>query len=91
MGDVSLVDKETGKEINRSKMKLGILPKLTSRYSFIVDGGEWQVISQWRLKSGIYGKLKENGEYEAELNLAKTFVNEGRLKIPFDPESRKLK
>jgi DNA-directed RNA polymerase beta subunit len=91
VGDVSLVDKETGQEINRTKMKLGILPKLTSRYSFIVDGGEWQVITQWRLKSGIYGKLKENGQYEAEFNLAKTFVNEGRIKIPFDPETKKLK
>ena len=71
-GDISLVDKETGKTLDTAKgMKLLNLPKLTRRYSFIVDGAERQVDHQWRLKSGVYARQRANGELEAQFNLAK--------------------
>ncbi len=90
-GHISLIDKTTGKELHTSKVKLTTLPKLTKRFSYIVDGGEWQVESQWRLRSGIYAKRKENGQFHAEFNLAKQFAAESHVYEPFDPATKKFK
>ena len=89
--DVSLVDKVTGKQVDRAKVKLLTLPKPTNRYSYIVDGSEWQVDNLWRLRSGVYSHVKQNGEFETEFNLAKPMAGKPRIKLPFDPESRKFK
>lgn len=88
-GDVSLIDKETGKEVDRTKIRLLTLPRPTNRYSYILDGSEWQVDNLWRLRSGIYAQIRQNGQLQAEFNLAKPFVRENRVYVPFDPE-RKL-
>lgn len=89
-GDISLVDKTTGKEVDRTKIKLLTLPRPTSRYSYIVDGKEWQVDNLWRLRSGIYAYKTQKGSFKAEFNLAKPFARNPRLYIPFDPESKKF-
>lgn len=87
-GEMSLIDKD-GKELNKSRIKLCTLPKQTSRYSYIVDGGEWQVEKQWQLKSGIYSRIQENGHKQTEFNLAKPFARESHIYIPFDPKKKK--
>lgn len=89
--DVSLVDKNTGAEIDRTKIKLLTLPKPTQRYSYIVDGNEWQVDNLWRLRSGVYAHIKQNGKMEAEFNLKTPLARQPRIYIPFDPETRKFK
>lgn len=89
-----LKDKLTGQVINKSKQKIADMPKLTQRETYIVGGGEYNSAYQWRLKSGIYSKIKENGQYETEFNLngaGKDFAKEQRLKIPFDPETKQFK
>jgi DNA-directed RNA polymerase subunit beta' len=85
--DMSLVDKESGKVVDTVKgMKLVNLPKLTRRYSFIVDGTEYQADNQWRLKSGVYSRQRANGELEAQFNLA-----EGRgFRMDFYPTKRQF-
>lgn len=84
-GDFELVDNETGNVVSSAKkMKILNLPKLTRRYSYIVEGTEYQVDNQWRLKSGAYARRKANGELEAQFNLS-----EGRgFRIAFDPAKR---
>ncbi len=90
-GEIALKDK-AGNEISKSRIKLCTLPKLTPRYSYIVDGGEWQLEKQWRLKSGIYSRIQENGNIQSEFNLLPPgFARESRLYIPFDPESKRYK
>lgn len=92
VADISLVDKNTGAVIDRSKTKIFTLPKPTDRYSYIVDGSEWQVDNLWRLKPGVYSQIKANGDLETEFALAgNTFAKESRLKIPFSPENKKFK
>jgi DNA-directed RNA polymerase beta subunit len=89
-----LKDKLTGQVINKTKQKIADMPKLTQRETYIVGGGEYNSAYQWRLKSGIYSKIKENGQYETEFNLngaGKDFAREQRLKIPFDPETKQFK
>jgi DNA-directed RNA polymerase subunit beta' len=85
--DMDMIDKETGKKIDSVKgMKLLNLPKLTKRYSFIVDGVEYQADNQWRLKSGVYSRQRANGELEAQFNLA-----EGRgFRMDFYPAKRQF-
>lgn len=83
---VALVDNSTGKKVDEQHMRLMSLPKITPRYSHIVDGQEYQIDNQWRLKAGVYSRVKENGELESQFNLAK-----GRgFHVNFDPESRKF-
>jgi DNA-directed RNA polymerase subunit beta' len=91
IADVSLIDKETGQQIDRTKIKLLTLPKPTQRYSYIVDGNEWQVDNLWKLRSGVYAHIKQNGELQAEFNLKTPFAKSPRLYIPFSPEKKQFK
>jgi DNA-directed RNA polymerase subunit beta' len=85
--DFDMFDKETGAKVDTvSGMKLVNLPKLTRRYSFIVEGVEYQTDNQWRLKSGVYSRQRANGELEAQFNLA-----EGRgFRMDFYPTKRQF-
>lgn len=84
-GDFELVDNKSGKVIDRKKkVKLLSLPHITKRYSYIIDGNEYQVDKQWRLKSGVYTRQKANGELETQFNLTK-----GRgFRMLFDPKKK---
>lgn len=86
-GNLDLVDNATGKIIDRAEgVKLLSLPKITRRYSYIIEGSEYQVDNQWRLKSGVYAREKANGELETQFNLAK-----GRgFRMGFDPPKRRF-
>lgn len=86
-GNFDLVNNETGKVVNSAKkLKVLNLPKITRRYSYIVDGTEYQADNQWRLKSGVYARRKANGELESQFNLA-----EGRgFRLGFDPTKRRF-
>jgi len=85
--DFSLVNNETGKVISTAnKLKVLNLPKITRRYSYIVDGTEYQADNQWRLKSGVYARRKANGDLESQFNLA-----QGRgFRLGFDPKKRRF-
>lgn len=81
-----LKDTKTGKVIEKKRQKVATLPKVTNRYSYIVDGSEFQVDNQWRLKPGVYTKVKANGELDSFFNI------KGRpLHVGFDPKTRKFK
>jgi len=83
---VSLVDNDTGKKVDSQHLRLFTLPKTTRRYTQIKEGQEYQIDNQWRLKSGIYARVRDNGELESFFNLRK-----GRgFDLNFDPESRQF-
>lgn len=68
--DLSLVEKTTGKVVDHApKVRLFTLPKITDRFSYIVNGNEYQVHNQLRLKPGIYTLRKQNGELKTQFNL----------------------
>jgi DNA-directed RNA polymerase subunit beta' len=66
-----LVDIETGKELDSGTITLARLPKITRRYTYIVDGHERQHDSVFRLKSRPYHLIADNGAIRAYWNLAK--------------------
>lgn len=84
--ELELKDAVTGKVKDRRVVTVGNLPKLTQRLSHIVNGNEWQVTNQFRLKSGVYTRVKENGELEGRWNLKKG----AGFSMLFDPESKKM-
>lgn len=69
---LSLIDKETGKTIDTvKKFRLFNLPSITSRFSYVIDGNEYQTINQLRLKSGVYTRIKANDQLETQFNLSR--------------------
>jgi DNA-directed RNA polymerase subunit beta' len=86
-GDVSLL--RNGKEVDRKKVLLMHLPRTTDRFGYIVDGNEYQVLNQFRLKSGVYHRIAPNGDALSEFNLANSdqFANGKSFKLRFDPSS----
>jgi DNA-directed RNA polymerase beta subunit/DNA-directed RNA polymerase beta' subunit len=66
-----LIDVVENKEIDRTKITLARLPKITRRYSYIVKGHERQHDSTFRLKARPYHLIADNGEIRAQWNLAK--------------------
>ena len=67
--DLRLVDSTTGNTISSTKMRIVSLPKITRRYTAIIDGNEYQVINQLRRKPGIYTIMSRSGVLESEFNL----------------------
>ena len=86
-GNFDLVDNDTKKVIDRKSIKVLNLPHITRRYSYIVDGTEYQVDNQWRLKSGVYTRERADGDLETQFNMSK-----GRgFRMAFDPAKKNFK
>lgn len=84
---VKLFEKATDKLINESrKVNICKLPVVTARLSYLVQGREYQVSSQFRRMSGIYTRIADNGEIQA------VAANERKGQIPlvFDPIKRMI-
>lgn len=80
-GKLVLRDKD-GKVIDRSKRTLLHLPYFTERHTFVVGGNDYSVANQVRIKPGVYTRERENGQLEAQFNLAR-----GRnFRLSMDPE-----
>ena len=82
--NIALKDKKTGKVLKRQKVKVGVLPSLTQRYSYIVGGREYQVTNQFRRMSGVYTRIADNGEFQA----VAVDDRKGQMKMKFDPNTR---
>ena len=80
--DIKIIDSTSGKIISQKKnSKIGHIPKLTNRFTAIIDGNEYQTTNQLRRKSGIYARVKNNGELENEFNLERGY----NFKMQLDP------
>ena len=82
--DMRLIENDTGKTIDSAKLKIGSIPMMTNRFSTIIDGNEYHTMNQFRLKPGIYTRIKNNGQIVSQFNLEKGFNFEMNL----DPEKR---
>lgn len=84
--NLALRNKETGDVVERKKVKVAGVPKVTRRYSYIVDGQEYQVDNQWRLRPGVYTRRRQSGELESQFNIP----NRTSFKLTFNPENKKF-
>lgn len=69
-GTLVMKNNETGAVVDKKTVKLADLPRMTQRHSYVVDGQEYQVDNQWRLKHGVYTRRRDNGELETQFNVA---------------------
>lgn len=94
-----------GKVIDRKKNQtLAQLPFFTQRHTFIVDGNEYSVAHQRRVRPGVYTRVRGNEELEAAFNLGKgenfrinmdpskghMFLQYGSTNIPLYPVLKKM-
>jgi DNA-directed RNA polymerase subunit beta' len=82
IGTFRLRDNATGAVIDTAKnLKVANIPKMTSRFSMMLDGNEYTTMNQFRLKPGIYTRKKANDELESQFNLAVGY----NFKMEMDP------
>jgi DNA-directed RNA polymerase subunit beta len=84
--DIELQDRASGEKLDRARLKILDIPKLTPRYSFIVNGSEFQVSNQLRLRPGAYVRKRKTGETQAFVNLERG----GHIRMNMAPESGKI-
>jgi DNA-directed RNA polymerase subunit beta' len=86
-GHMRLVDNATGTVVDQRKIRLAELPKTTQRYSYILNGREYQFDNQWQLKPGAYTRRRQNGELETRFNV----VGKSAFDMVFDPGTKQLR
>ena len=68
-GTFEMIDKKTGRVIDTKTTTIAHIPWLTERNTCILNGSEYVVSGQQRLKPGVYTRIKESGEAEAHVNV----------------------
>ena len=88
LGHLQLVDKASGKVVDEVKrMRLARVPvPAPTTGGFIINGSEFQISNQERLKPGVYTRRTQAGHLEAQANLAKGM----NFALGLDPERRRL-
>lgn len=66
---VQLINKKTNEVVDEKTTTLAHIPYVTERNTSIINGSEYIVSAQQRLKPGVYTRVKESGEAEAHVNV----------------------
>lgn len=69
VGEWRLFNKNTNELLGKSRKVVARVPYLTDRGTFILNGSEWSLGTQQRLRPGVYARKKANGELESHANL----------------------
>ena len=84
-GTWKLVDKASGKVLDQREDTVMHIPYMTQRGTFIDNGSEYTLVSQARLKPGVYTRKQLSGNYEAHVNV-KPGTGQG-FRIWMEPET----
>lgn len=68
-GTLNLVDNATGKVLDSRRTTLAKIPYLTDRGTFIVNGTEYTLANQMRLRPGVFTRVAQSGEVESHVNV----------------------
>lgn len=82
-GEWVLYDNATGKEVQRKSATLLNVPRMTSRGTFIRNGSELGLKHMFRLRPGIYTRIKNNGVVAAHINPQQTTGRQ--MSLDMDP------
>lgn len=69
VGTWRLTDKRTGQVLDERRDRVMQVPYWTDRGTIINNGSEYTVVSQSRLRPGVYARKKSNGGIEAQFNI----------------------
>jgi DNA-directed RNA polymerase subunit beta' len=81
---------ESNKIVDKGKSTIAVIPRVTPRGTFIIDGKENFIKNQLRLKPGVYTKKNPDGSIESWFNMA---IGKGRfqnLRITTKPRTGKM-
>ena len=84
-GDLVLIDNKTGKELQRRTLTLVNVPRMTDRGTFIRNGAFIAMKHMFRLRPGVYTRIKGNGIVQAHINPKQGTGR--RMSIELDPDS----
>jgi len=62
---------DVGQVIDEKRTTLASIPHMTPRGTFIIKGNEYGLSHQMRLRPGIFTRIKESGELESHVNVAR--------------------
>lgn len=68
-GTLNLVDNTTGKTLDSKRMTLAKIPYLTDRGTYIMNGTEYTLANQMRLRPGVFTRIAQSGEVESHVNV----------------------
>ena len=83
---IEVTDKETGEVLSKTKTTVGIAPVMTKLNSYVVNGTQYNMPIQFRLKAGAYPRRNESGDVEVFNNV--THASPFRTLV--DPASKKV-
>ena len=64
-----LSDNATGQVLDKRRQILARVPFVTDRGTFIHNGNDWSLVSQLRLRPGVFTRQNEAGDFEAHANI----------------------
>jgi DNA-directed RNA polymerase subunit beta len=83
-GTWKLTRKDTGEVLDSRRSIVANVPVFTERGTYILNGSENAIAHQMRLRSGVYTRRKDNGEYEAHVNVLRGGPS---FRIGLDPKT----
>ena len=84
-GDWVLYDNTTGQEVQRKSATLLNVPRMTERGTFIRNGAEQGLKHMFRLRPGIYARIKGDGHPSVHINPAQ--LTGRQMSLDMDPET----
>lgn len=68
-GTWRLIDNATGQAVDERKSTLASVPVMTNGGTFVLNGTEYTLANQMRLRPGVFTRIKHNGEVESHVNI----------------------
>ena len=88
-GRWELIDKATGQVVDKKDATVAYLPHMTNRGTYVVNGTNYVINHQTRLRPGVYTRKQRNGLVESHFNVK---PGSGRgFRLYLDPESGRFK
>ena len=68
-GTINLIDNATGKVLDSRRTTIAKVPYLTDRGTYILNGTEYTLANQMRLRPGIFTRITNSGDVESHVNV----------------------
>ena len=68
-GTLNLIDNATGNVIESKRTTIAKIPYLTDRGTYIVNGTEYTLANQMRLRPGVFTRITNSGDVESHVNV----------------------
>ncbi len=68
-GTWRLTDNATNTVLDEKPMTVAQVPYMSPRGTFVINGTEYSLANQTRLRPGVFTRIKENGELESHINV----------------------